>query len=153
MTTKELIKSLEAQGWQARENDFGGVTITMGKVSFAINKGLSLEATKDGIRMSEWRDFYNTLLEYAKTPLEDREDKPKYRVRLRGFNSDNGHQYLTAKGDNVKATRFFACAEKPGLKQEFTQEELNDITNRNQFKGVGWLQDLIRHAEPVEDDK
>ena len=94
MTTKELIKSLEAQGWQARENDFGGVTITMGEVSFAINKGLSLEATKDGIRMSEWRDFYNTLLEYAKTPLEDREDKPKYRVRLRGLNSANGHQYL-----------------------------------------------------------
>ena len=30
MTTKELIKSLEAQGWQARENDFGGVTITRG---------------------------------------------------------------------------------------------------------------------------
>lgn len=153
MTTKELIKSLEAQGWQARENDFGGVTITMGKVSFAINKGLSLEATKDGIRMSEWRDFYNTLLEYAKTPLEDRENKPKYRVRLRGLNSDNGHQYLTADREDVKTARFFACAEKPDLKQEFTQDELDIIANRNQFKGVSWLQDLIRHAEPVEDDK
>lgn len=152
MTTKELIKSLEAQGWEARENDFG-VTITRGKVSFAINRGLPLETTKDGIRMSEWRDFYNTLLEYAKTPLEDRENKPKYRVRLRGFNSENGHQYLTAQDDNVRATRFFACAEKPDLKQEFTQDELDIIANRDQFKGVSWLQDLIRHAEPVEDDK
>ncbi len=152
MTTKELIKSLEAQGWKARENDFGGVTITRGEVRFAINKGLSLEATKDGIRMSAWRNFYSTLLKYAKTPLEDREEKPKYRVRLRGFNSENGHQYLTAQDNNVRATRFFACAEKPGLKQEFTQDELNVIANRNQFKGVGWFQDLIRHAEPVEED-
>lgn len=152
MTTKELIKSLEAQGWEARENDFGGVTITRGEVSFAINKGLSLEATKDGIRMPEWRDFYSTLLKYAKTPLEDREEKPKYRVRLRGFNSSNGHQYLTADRENVNSAKFFACAERPDLKQEFTQEELNDIANRYQFKGVGLFQDLIRYAEPVEEN-
>ena len=126
--------------------------MTMGEVSFAINKGLSLEATKDGIRMSEWRDFYNTLLEYAKTPLEDREDKPKYRVRLRGLNSANGHQYLAADREDVKTAKFFACAERPDLKQEFTREELDIIANRNQFKGVGWLQDLIRNAEPVEEE-
>ena len=102
--------------------------------------------------MSAWRDFYSTLLKYAKTPLEDREDKPKYRIRLRGLNSVNGHQYLAADRENVKSAKFFACAERPDLKQEFTQEELNDIANRDQFKGVAWFQDLIRHAEPVEDD-
>lgn len=150
MTTKELIKVLEEQGWKARENDFGGVTITRGEVSFAINKGLSLEATKDGIRMSEWRDFYSTLLKYAKTPLEDREEKPKYRVRLRGFNSSNGHQYLTADNENVKMAKFFACAERSGLKQEFTQDELDKIAGMR--RGIGWFQDLIRHAEPVEED-
>lgn len=57
-----------------------------------------------------------------------------------------------ADREDVKAAKFFACAERPDLKQEFTQEELDIIANRNQFKGVGWLQDLIRHAEPVEDD-
>ena len=98
------------------------------------------------------RDFYNTLLEYAKTPLEDREDKPKYRVRLRGLNSANGHQYLAADREDVKTAKFFACAERPDLKQEFTREELDIIANRNQFKGVGWLQDLIRNAEPVEEE-
>ena len=135
---------------QCRQNDFGGVTITRGEVSFAINKGLSLEATKDGIRMSEWRDFYSTLLKYAKTPLEDREEKPKYRVRLRGFNSSNGHQYLTADNENVKMAKFFACAERSGLKQEFTQDELDKIAGMR--RGIGWFQDLIRHAEPVEED-
>lgn len=97
------------------------------------------------------RVYVSSLInQFLSTPLEDRE--AKYRVRLRGFNSENGHQYLTAQDDNVRATRFFACAEKPDLKQEFTQDELNVIANRNQFKGVGWLQDLIRHAELVEDD-
>lgn len=99
------------------------------------------------------REYIASIIsEYLSTPLDQRGNEKKYRVRLQGFNSDNGHQYLTADKKNVKAAKFFACAENPGLKQEFTQEELNDIANRYQFKGVGWLQDLIRYAEPVEED-
>lgn len=39
------------------------------------------------------------------------EETKKYRIRLEGFNSDNGQQYLTAgrSGEN----RLFACVLKP----------------------------------------
>lgn len=73
----------------------------------------------------------------------------KYRIRLEGFNSDNGQQYLTA-GKSGK-NRLFACALKPGLKQEFTSDEINEIINQLDFKGT-WLTDMVRTGlEPVED--
>lgn len=77
------------------------------------------------------------------------EEPKKYRIRLEGFNSDNGQQYLTAgrSGEN----RLFACALKPGLKQEFTSDEINEIINRSDFKGT-WRTDMVRTGlEPVED--
>ena len=77
------------------------------------------------------------------------EEPKKYRIRLEGFNSDNGQQYLTAgrSGEN----RLFACALKPGLKQEFTSDEINEIINQLDFKGT-WRTDMVRTGlEPVED--
>lgn len=161
MTTKELIKKLkpilEIEDVTIGENDeihvwIGGIISLLipnnAKTWFEIS---NYEKVTAGAFNNAERVYVSSLInQFLSTPLEDRE--AKYRVRLRGFNSENGHQYLTAQDDNVRATRFFACAEKPDLKQEFTQDELNVIANRNQFKGVGWLQDLIRHAEPVEDN-
>lgn len=77
------------------------------------------------------------------------EETKKYRIRLEGFNSDNGQQYLTAgrSGEN----RLFACVLKPGLKQEFTSDEINEIINQLDFKGT-WRTDMVRTGlEPVED--
>ncbi|WP_242363487.1 hypothetical protein [Limosilactobacillus antri] len=161
MTTKELIEKLkpilEIEDVTIGENDeihvwIGGMISLLipnnAKTWFEIS---NYEKVTAGAFNDAERVYVSSLInQFLSTPLEDRE--AKYRVRLRGFNSENGHQYLTAQDDNVRATRFFACAEKPDLKQEFTQDELNVIANRNQFKGVGWLQDLIRHAELVEDD-
>lgn len=161
MTTKELIEKLkpilEIEDVTIGENDeihvwIGGIISLLipnnAKTWFEIS---NYEKVTAGAFDDTERVYVSSLInQFLSTPLEDRETK--YRVRLRGFNSENGHQYLTAQDDNVRATRFFACAEKPDLKQEFTQDELNVIANRNQFKGVGWLQDLIRHAELVEDD-
>lgn len=161
MTTKELIEKLkpilEIEDVTIGENDeihvwIGGIISLLipnnAKTWFEIS---NYEKVTAGAFDDTERVYVSSLInQFLSTPLEDRE--AKYRVRLRGFNSENGHQYLTAQDDNVRATRFFACAEKPDLKQEFTQDELNVIANRNQFKGVGWLQDLIRHAELVEDD-
>lgn len=156
MTTKELIERLEDLGFhfdgQTQDSlDTDSLDFSRYSIGIHIDKNARHYSRYNGLTLLEWKLIFEALVDYADTPLEQRNES-KYRVRLRGFNSENGHQYLTAQDDNVRATRFFACAEKPGLKQEFTQEELNDIANRNQFKGVDWFQDLIRHAEPVEDD-
>lgn len=90
---------------------------------------------------------------FLRTPIKERFPENKYRVRLIGFNSDNGKQYLTTKKDNSNPLghKFFACALRAGLKQEFTMDELSTIANKYEFKAVPWIQDLLRNIEPVED--
>lgn len=90
---------------------------------------------------------------FLRTPIKERFPEKKYRVRLIGFNSDNGKQYLTTEKDNSNPLghKFFACALRAGLKQEFTMDELSTIANKYEFKAVPWIQDLLRNIEPVED--
>lgn len=89
------------------------------------------------------RELVSAIIdEFLTTPIEERSPEKKYRVRLRGFNSDNGHQYLTTKKTDGES-RVFACALRTDLKQEFTFDEINKIINRPAFKGT-WVLDMIR---------
>lgn len=70
--------------------------------------------------------------EFLKTPIKNR--LQRYRVPLRGLESDNGPQYLTTK-DGVK---YFACAPNSSLKQSFTESEFEEMLNLPQFKSTYW---------------
>lgn len=143
MTTKELIKSLKSYGFIVSEDE-DMIHTKKGKQTVNCDKTIQPD--------SLWTYALSLLAEYNQTPLDERVDEPKYRVPLRGFNSDCGRQYLTANSEDVKTTRFFACAKTFGLKQEFTMDELNAIANKNEFKAVSWIQDLLRNAESVEEE-
>lgn len=98
------------------------------------------------------REKLSALIEeFLHTPIKERFPEKKYRVRLIGFNSDNGSQYLTTEGDSLN-DKFFACALRSDLKQEFTMNEINQLANSTQFRAVPWFQDLMRNIEPVEGD-
>lgn len=89
--------------------------------------------------------------EMKKTPVEQRFDGPKYRVRLKGFNSDNGPQYLTA--DRISKSchgKLFACAYRIDLKQEFTEDELNTIRRGQVYQSYDWIKSLINDPENLE---
>lgn len=158
MKTKELIEELNAAGFNSYTNNHDTIVISTKNMKFniCINKkftrlaDVKLDLSDAGMTLRELAKLSQLLLAYAETPVDERKDEPKYRVRLCGFNSDNGHQYLTAQNDDVKATKIFACAPNSGLKQEFTLDELNTIANRNEFKAVPWIQDLLRNAEEVD---
>lgn len=96
----------------------------------------------------------NLANEFLNTPIDERFPEKKYRVRLVGFNSENGKQYLTTEYDdaNPLGHKFFACAPHKGLKQEFTMNEINQFANSTRFKDIPWIQDLLRNTELVEDD-
>lgn len=90
------------------------------------------------------------IMELLETPIKERFSEKKYRVRLKCFNSDNGHQYLTME-KKLGSGKVFACALRSGVKQEFTPTELNEISNRPQFKSVPWFQEMVKAGiEPVE---
>ena len=109
-----------------------------------------LDSSNDCRNLGNFYALLNLINKFVNTPVDKRFSEKKYRVRLKGFNSNNGQQYLTAgrSGEN----RLFACALKPGLKQEFTSDEINEIINRLDFKGT-WRTDMVRTGlEPVEEE-
>jgi hypothetical protein len=59
--------------------------------------------------ISAWKDGYEI-------------GEPKYRVPLPNLNSDNGKQFITYKND-----KWFACAYRNNLQQEFTELELANL--------------------------
>ena len=89
------------------------------------------------------RTILNLVKELQDTPVKDRFPKKHYRVRLRGFNSDGGHQYLTVstRYSTINLGSVFAAAWNTGLKQTFTAEELNKI--RERFKGSKWIVSML----------
>lgn len=90
------------------------------------------------------REKLSALIEeFLKTPVEERFPEKKYRVRLRGFNSDSGHQYLTVstRYSTINLGSVFAAAWNTGLKQTFTADELNKI--RERFKGSKWIASML----------
>lgn len=90
------------------------------------------------------REYLSALIEeLLHTPVKERFPEKKYRVRLRGFNSDGGHQYLTVstRYSTINLGSVFAAAWNENLKQAFTADELNKI--RERFKGSKWIVSMM----------
>ena len=163
MKIDEYIKVLENNGFEVYEDNTNGDVIKLRvwygdfKIARVIlgNNVRNLKLDGDtSLPLQKLIDFLMRTKSLIDTPDDVLFTEPKYRVRLIGFNSQNGKQYLTTEYDNANPLghKFFACALRPGLKQEFTIDELNTIANKNEFKAVPWIQDLLRNTELVEDE-
>lgn len=163
MKINKYIEELENNGFEVYEDNTNGdvVKLIVWYGDFKIARvilGNSVRKIKlDGNTNFPLQKLIDLLMR-TKSLIDTPDDvlftEPKYRVRLVGFNSQNGKQYLTTENDNSNPLghKFFACALRPGLKQEFTIDELNTIANKNEFKAVPWIQDLLRNIELVEDE-
>lgn len=163
MKIDEYIKGLENNGFEVYEDNTNGDVIKLivwygdfkiARVILGNNvRNLKLDGDTN-LPLQKLIDFLMRTKSLIDTPDDILFTEPKYRVRLVGFNSQNGKQYLTTEYDNANPLghKFFACALRPGLKQEFTMDELNTIANKNEFKAVPWIQDLLRNIELVEDE-
>lgn len=163
MKIDEYIKELENNGFEVYEDNTNGDVIKLivwygdfkiARVILGNNvRNLKLDGDTN-LPLQKLIDFLMRTKSLIDTPDDVLFTEPKYRVRLVGFNSQNGKQYLTTEYDNANPLghKFFACALRPGLKQEFTMDELNTIANKNEFKAVPWIQDLLRNTELVEEE-
>lgn len=115
---------------RADTRSWGGVTL----VSSAI----------DGVIPQDLARAMDVVQRLIDTPVKERFPEKKYRVRLRGFNSDGGHQYLTVstRYSTINLGSVFAAAWNTGLKQTFTADELNKI--RERFKGSKWIISMMK---------
>lgn len=90
--------------------------------------------------------MYERVDAFLSTPLDYRGLGPKYQVRLKGLNSDNGPQYLsTSNPSNMSLTysRVFACAANSNLKQAFTRGELLKFVEKAADNQNDWLYQLV----------
>lgn len=66
------------------------------------------------------RDVLNVLVEYAKTPISEREEEKRFIVPLPGLvTTDGEQQYLTHKQEH-----FFACRRNKDLRQTWKEKHL-----------------------------
>ena len=163
MKINEYIKGLENNGFEVYEDNTNGDVIKLivwygdfkiARVILGNNvRNLKLDGDTN-LPLQKLIDFLMRTKSLIDTPDDVLFTEPKYRVRLVGFNSQNGKQYLTTEYDdaNPLGHKFFACAPHKGLKQEFTLDELTAIANKREFKAVPWIQDLLRNTELVEDE-
>ena len=163
MKINKYIEELENNGFEVYEDNTNGdvVKLIVWYGDFKIARvilGNSVRKIKlDGNTNFPLQKLIDLLMR-TKSLIDTPDDvllaEPKYRVRLVGFNSVDGKQYLTTENSNVNllARKFFACTLNSRLKQEFTLDELTAIANKREFKAVPWIQDLLRNTELVEDD-
>ncbi len=163
MKINEYIKGLENNGFEVYEDNTNGDVIKLivwygdfkiARVILGNNvRNIKLDGDTN-LPLQKLIDFLMITKSLIDTPDDVLFTEPKYRVRLVGFNSENGKQYLTTEYDdaNPLGHKFFACAPHKGLKQEFTLDELTAIANKREFKAVPWIQDLLRNTELVEDE-
>lgn len=163
MKIDEYIKGLENNGFEVYEDNTNGDVIKLivwygdfkiARVILGNNvRNLKLDGDTN-LPLQKLIDFLMRTKSLIDTPDDVLFTEPKYRVRLVGFNSQNGKQYLTTEYDNANPLghKFFACALRSDLKQEFTMNEINQLANSTRFKAIPWIRDLLRNIEKVEDD-
>ena len=163
MKIDEYIEELGNNGFEVYKNNTNGDVVKLivwygdFKIAYVIlgNSVRNLKLDGDtNLPLQKLIDLLMKTKSLIDTPDDILFAEPKYRVRLVGFNSENGKQYLTTEYDdaNPLGHKFFACAPHKGLKQKFTLDELTAIANKREFKAVPWIQDLLRNTELVEDD-
>lgn len=133
MKTKEFIKRVEELGFKVNK----GITRIC-----IVSEGLTV-ATISTERVHyincfcfvdiEWKNqdkLFNLIVEYAKTPIEDREEEKKYYLKHRWIkNSINGKGYLNCFiHDDIM--RLSSTLQDKSAKTQFTRKEIEEIKKK-----------------------
>lgn len=139
MKTKQLIKGIKAMGFEVKELHYNLAICEDNDFTLA-----HVSKKEVGVLATDFPNFYrfehNTKLqlldllnEYAKTPIEDREEEGKHYYRLKGFNTLED-KYL-ARGKISHSFYLVSQYEKEDYNTQFTDKEFealpDDIKSHN----------------------
>lgn len=128
MKTSELIKRIETLG-----NGLSVELLNKNVVLFADNKQTQICEVHDNIVTTHKETFainslisnaIESMFEYAKTPLEEREEEKKYRLKLNELFISKDGRYLNFNTINGKFDFNTQC-ELTKVKTSFTQQEID----------------------------
>ena len=133
MKTKEFIKKVEKLGYNI-EIDWPTIYIKCdGCILARVDKATPYTInTKAAFEVKNAEELFDLCAKYAKMPIEEREDKKKYRLYLKEKNHEfygSIYRYLTLhKPDNTFLLD--VGVETAGLTAKFTQEKIDWIKER-----------------------
>lgn len=133
MKTKEFIKKVEKLGYNIEINWPTIYIKCDGCILARVDKTRPYTIdTKAAFEVKNAEKIFDLCAEYAKTPIEDREEKKKYHLYLKNKNREfyeSIYNYLTLhKTDNTFSVD--VGVETAGLTAEFTQEKIDWIKER-----------------------
>lgn len=133
MKTKEFIKKVEKLGYNIEINWPTIYIKCDGCILARVDKARPYTInTKAAFEVKNAEKIFDLCAEYAKTPIEDREEKKKYYLYLKNKNREfyeSIYNYLTLHKDN-NTFLLDVGVETAGLTAEFTQEKIDWIKER-----------------------
>lgn len=134
MKTKEFIEKVEELGFRAEESDSGidvinGVFQHLCHVSKTFRFVLDTDWTEfEEAGEATREDLYKLAVEYANTPIEEREEEKKYRIELINdvVKCNSRGSYLNLVVDTGQHM-MSASKETSELKTQFTQKEIDNF--------------------------
>lgn len=133
MKTKEFVEKVEKLGYNI-EIDWPTIYIKCdGCILARVDKARAYTIdTKAAFEVKNAEELFDLCVKYAKTPIEDREEKKKYYLKLKRENREfyeSLSAYLTlGKRDNTFSLD--VGVETAGLKCKFTQKEIDEIKKK-----------------------
>lgn len=132
MKTKEFIEKVEKLGYNIEINWPTIYIKCDGCILARVDKARAYTIdTKAAFEVKNAEELFDLCVEYAKTPIEDREEK-KYYLKLKRKNREfyeSIYSYLTLhKEDNTFSLD--VGVETAGLTAQFTQEEIDEIKRK-----------------------
>lgn len=155
MKTNELVKHAKALGYEVKNDTYFGLDClyilnnkkdTVASVKLQQQYDIYTPATFYLESEENQSKLFDLLVEFAKTPIEEREEKKKYYIRLNGVGMPGWNRYL-----NQLCNRevFFADnRENIEVKSKFTDDEISELPT--------WVADMLDDGylvkEEVKDD-
>src|SRR5699024_1177508 len=124
MKTSEFIKYFEDEGYRVYQDDtFLSVTDEKDFIFINIRHGIDLvvDFTSTDLTFSEQQEYYKVIFEYLMTPLEEREEEEKYKLKQKGVSN----KYLLWIPEVDKFTT--GNSQYVNVESVFTQSEIDEL--------------------------
>lgn len=149
MKTEEFIERAEVLGYEVEKTTCLGVSCLDIKIAEECVACVSLRGRYDFDISSEFYNeaeknqdaLFDLLVEFAKTPLYEREEKKEYYIRLSGVGIPGWNRYLNQSYGEV----FFADnRENIEVKSKFTDDEISELPT--------WVIDMLNDGYLVKEE-
>src|SRR5699024_5593187 len=145
MKTSELIKYFEDEGYKAYSKELDidfldrpliGVEDENGKI-IIIDTSDSIETYFGDLRFTKQQEYYKVIFEYLMTPIEEREEEKKYKLKQKGVSN----RYLLWIPEIDKFTT--GNSKYVNVELVFTQSEIDEMPECYTHPAVWEIADLV----------